>query len=512
MESTTRIALNLQQPNVATVVYAVQNDRLARHITAELVDGSEAWEPPVGALAAIRYLKPDGTAGFYDTAEDGSSAAVLSGSTVDMILAEQALTVAGDVLMQLNFYTGDGERLTTFLWILRVQRSVIEDAEIISSDYYNILSAQIAAVLNAAESLTGMTASATGLPTGASPTVNVTGGSGGEPYNLDFGIPAGPVGPPEIPVTTSEYQAGASGTTPPTGTWEATLPAVTPGNYLWTRTTLSYSDGTSAVYYTVSRQAVDGQGAPGDNNPLMDGVASPGISASFSREDHVHPSDTSRAEASTHNLQTYTLVTQLGLTQGSATLAGAYSAMPNKSMLIADAAQFLSTELPSTTGAVEIFKATSSGSRGWIYYHEKTGADYRMGLNASNLPDGVWWRTDTSYYKGGDTFSCTQLPLSGFVTNSIKDMNFTLFLQHSLEKISRITVNTCMGGVRGPGGYVDGSNDNYNWKSASGITISAGKITGNAIRLIISKTSAFTNVENNRPLSILATLNLTFNE
>lgn len=297
MTENTSVSLNFQSPNISTVVYAVQNDRLSRHITAQLRDGSAPWTPPAGAGAFIRYLKPDGTAGFYDVDENNDPAIVLSGSTATLTLAEQATTVPGDVYMQLNFYGSDGSKLTTFCWILRVQKSVLEDATIISSDYYNILSDQIAAVLNAAASLTGMTATASGLPTGSDPTVAVTGGSEGEPYNLAFGIPAGPVGPPEIPTSQIRYQAGTSPTTPPTGTWQTTPPSVPAGGYLWTRTVLTYSTGATATIYAVARQGIDGQGAPGTATPLMDGTADAGTSSSFAREDHRHPTDTSRAAA-----------------------------------------------------------------------------------------------------------------------------------------------------------------------------------------------------------------------
>ena len=55
-----------------------------------------------------------------------------------------------------------------------------------------------------------------------------------------------------------EYQASPSGTTPPTGTWQPSVPAVPAGQYLWTRTTVRYSDGNSTVAYSVSRNAVNG--------------------------------------------------------------------------------------------------------------------------------------------------------------------------------------------------------------------------------------------------------------
>ncbi len=146
MTENTIVSLNLQSPNISTIVYAVQNDKLSRHIVAQLRDGSAPWTPPAGALPTIRYLKPDGTAGFYDSDEDNNAAIVVSGSTATITIVEQALTVPGDVYMQLNFYGTDGSKLTTFCWLLRVQKSVLADATIVSSDYYNTLTATLAQV------------------------------------------------------------------------------------------------------------------------------------------------------------------------------------------------------------------------------------------------------------------------------------------------------------------------------------------------------------------------------
>ena len=143
MTESTNVSINLQSPNISTVVDAVQNDRSARHIVAQLRDGSAPWTPPYGAAASIRYLKPDGTGGFYDTDDNNNSAVTITGSVADLTLVEQTLTVPGDVYMQLNFYATDGTRLTTFAWILRVQPSVLADAAIVSSDYFNALTEKI---------------------------------------------------------------------------------------------------------------------------------------------------------------------------------------------------------------------------------------------------------------------------------------------------------------------------------------------------------------------------------
>ena len=86
-----------------------------------------------------------------------------------------------------------------------------------------------------------------------------------------------------------KYQAGANGTDIPYGEWSDTPPTVTPGRWLWTRTTLTFNSGTPTVFYTAARQGIDGSGAAGEQLPLMDGTASVGASTSFAREDHVHP-------------------------------------------------------------------------------------------------------------------------------------------------------------------------------------------------------------------------------
>ena len=74
-----------------------------------------------------------------------------------------------------------------------------------------------------------------------------------------------------ITSTSVTYQAWTSGTQYPTGTWLDNPPAVTPGNYLWTRTIVNYSDGGQTVSYSVSRWGMDGSGAVASvNNQLPD--------------------------------------------------------------------------------------------------------------------------------------------------------------------------------------------------------------------------------------------------
>ena len=65
-----------------------------------------------------------------------------------------------------------------------------------------------------------------------------------------------------ISVSKTEYQAGTSATTAPTGTWSTSPVTVAQGSYLWTRVT--YSDGSKA--YSVARQGANGTNGTNGTN------------------------------------------------------------------------------------------------------------------------------------------------------------------------------------------------------------------------------------------------------
>ena len=61
-----------------------------------------------------------------------------------------------------------------------------------------------------------------------------------------------------IKSTSVTYQVGTSGTTKPTGTWSEGVPNVENGQYLWTKTVVTYSDGKSTEAYSVSYKGTNG--------------------------------------------------------------------------------------------------------------------------------------------------------------------------------------------------------------------------------------------------------------
>ena len=71
-----------------------------------------------------------------------------------------------------------------------------------------------------------------------------------------------------IRATTVVYASSTSGTVPPTSGWLSQIPSVPAGQYLWTKTTWSYTDNTSETGFSVAKMGETGQkGAKGDPGP-----------------------------------------------------------------------------------------------------------------------------------------------------------------------------------------------------------------------------------------------------
>lgn len=70
---------------------------------------------------------------------------------------------------------------------------------------------------------------------------------------------------PTVTSSKTQYQKSTSGTTVPTGTWSDDALAPDVNNYVWTKTTVTYSNGNTAVSYAVAgKQGQQGpQGNPG---------------------------------------------------------------------------------------------------------------------------------------------------------------------------------------------------------------------------------------------------------
>lgn len=71
-----------------------------------------------------------------------------------------------------------------------------------------------------------------------------------------------------IKATTIEYSVSDNGVQFPQSGWQGDIPEVGQGKFLWTRTTIEYTNNTSSVSYSVSKNGVNGV----DGSPGADGV------------------------------------------------------------------------------------------------------------------------------------------------------------------------------------------------------------------------------------------------
>lgn len=87
-------------------------------------------------------------------------------------------------------------------------------------------------------------------------------GKSTESYSVSYTGTNGTNGKNGTSVTISSssitYQASSSGTTPPTGNWNSSVPSVANGQFLWTKTVVTYSDGKSTTSYSVSYKGTNG--------------------------------------------------------------------------------------------------------------------------------------------------------------------------------------------------------------------------------------------------------------
>ena len=149
------VSLNLSTDIASPTLHMAQGDANSRTIVATLYDGSQPFTIPSGSVCMVRFGKPDGTGGLYDHTESGSAVTYLD-NVVTAPVASQMLSVSGIVKAEIDVYKSSGSnesaiKLASFYFLVDVHKSAYSDDTIISSDYYNIVAAQIAAAIEAGE-------------------------------------------------------------------------------------------------------------------------------------------------------------------------------------------------------------------------------------------------------------------------------------------------------------------------------------------------------------------------
>lgn len=137
MNTICNIKMDLTKPDPMLSVNAVQGDAYSRVIRISLYNGIQPWGIPDSVTAAVRYLKPDHTKGYYDTLPDGTSAWSVQEHHLTIRLAPQMLTVAGCVKAQVELIQ-EAHLLSTFCLNIHVEANPAHGT-MKSEDYINWL-------------------------------------------------------------------------------------------------------------------------------------------------------------------------------------------------------------------------------------------------------------------------------------------------------------------------------------------------------------------------------------
>lgn len=213
---THQINMDLTHPGTMTRLAAVQGDSGTRQIALSLFSDGKPWSVPEHATASVRYRKPDGTGGFYDTMPDGQTAWSAAGNMLTVTLAPQMLTIPGCVIAQAELTEGT-QILATFSFQIIVEENPSAGTPT-SEDYVNWLGwmeKQLTLRLEEAKedgSFTGATpqlqiGTVTTLPAGSNASAVIRGSA--EHPLLDLNLPQGGQPPLDHTLTLSNAAAQA---------------------------------------------------------------------------------------------------------------------------------------------------------------------------------------------------------------------------------------------------------------------------------------------------------------
>lgn len=241
-----KIQVDLFAKNLPPEVLVNQGDN-AVQIQALLLNGNVVFFPPGSAKVYVR--KPDGKLIY--------NGCIISENTVTIQTTTQMTAVAGTAMVQLEMTEG-GKVLSTPIFRMRILEKLDDGSCVESTDEFTALQETLQEVEELKENgLKGDAATIQiGSVTTGSPGTDAEVSNSGTPGDavFNFAIPRGNTGNGiDSTNVTVEYQASDSGTEVPTESWGESIPEVAAGRYLWTRTTIPYTDGNSTVSYSVSK-------------------------------------------------------------------------------------------------------------------------------------------------------------------------------------------------------------------------------------------------------------------
>lgn len=227
--------------------------------------------------------------------------------------------------------------------------------------------------------------------------------------------------------TSVKYAVSDSGTTTPTSGWQATVPSVANGKYLWTQTIVNYSDGKKTEAYSVSYKGTNGTNGSNGTNGTSVTVSETSVQYQVSSSGTTTPTGTwSNTVPTVNNGQFLWTKTYVKYSDGKSTTSYSVSYKGTNGTNGKDGSNGADAIiLTITSSAGTVFK-NSSGSTVLTAHVYKGGVEQSItdaGVVANSLGQIKW-------YKGTST---TSVATTKTLTVSASDVTNSLVYTCQLE-------------------------------------------------------------------------------
>lgn len=179
--------------NVAAPIHIVQYDDQLPIVAVSLFkgdNGSEEYVLPSGAIANLRYVRPDGGVA-YNAALGKSADSKIVYFEVTQVMAMYFGRARAVVEIDISGKVACSSPIT-----FEIDRNPVQEGQIEATDEFTAVTQYAEMAREAAESISGMTADAEASVPGSDASVTVSGGTGpSDPYHLHFVLPRGEAGP-----------------------------------------------------------------------------------------------------------------------------------------------------------------------------------------------------------------------------------------------------------------------------------------------------------------------------
>lgn len=176
--------------------------------------------------------------------------------------------------------------------------------------------------------------------------------------------------------TTVTYQKGTSPTTAPTGTWSSTPVATSTGEYLWTKTVISYTSGNPTTVYSVAAHGATGE--QGETGAAGKGISSTAVTYQVGSSATTAPTGTWQSSPQATSTGQY-LWTRTVTTYTDSTSSTSYSVAAHGTTGTAGGRWYSGTAITGTSTTATIFSGSgiTSAVVGDMYLNTSTYNTYR---------------------------------------------------------------------------------------------------------------------------------------